>query len=73
MTSAELLRLTAADHFISGFSDTLWWGEDHFSLCHHLAGSSVVVAYKAGTKEVEDIEIRDDLPGGVKPGEGKRE
>lgn len=62
LTTAQLLKLTAANQFRSGFSDTFWWGEDHFSLCHHLEGKTVVVAYKADTKEVEDIEIRDDLP-----------
>ncbi|MBB5057368.1 tetratricopeptide (TPR) repeat protein [Granulicella aggregans] len=66
LTTSQLLKLTGAERFRSGFSDTLWWGEDHFSLCHHVEGRTVVVAYKAETKEVEDIEVRDDLPGGVK-------
>jgi tetratricopeptide (TPR) repeat protein len=62
LTTPQLLKLTGASQFRFGFSDTLWWGEDHFSLCHHVEGKTVVVAYKADTQEVEAIEIRDDLP-----------
>lgn len=29
-----------------GFSDTLWYGEDHFSLCHHIEGMRALVRYK---------------------------
>jgi tetratricopeptide (TPR) repeat protein len=48
-----------------GFSDTLWWGEDHFSACHHLAGHPAVLAYKSQGpqgRELVDLEVRDDLP-----------
>jgi len=48
-----------------GFSDTLWWGEDHFSPCHHLAGHPAVLGYKPqGTEggQLVDLEVRDDLP-----------
>jgi hypothetical protein len=48
-----------------GFSDTLWWGEDHFSSCYHLAGHAAVLAYKPqGPQgpELVDLEVRDDLP-----------
>jgi tetratricopeptide (TPR) repeat protein len=51
-----------------GFSDTLWWGEDHFSSCHHLAGHPGVVIYKPqGPQgaELVDLQVRDDLPDDV--------
>lgn len=59
------LTYTSNGHLVVGFSDTLWWGEDHFSVCHHLAGHPVVLAYKPqGTEggELVDLEVRDDLP-----------
>jgi hypothetical protein len=53
--------------FSAGFSDTIWYGEDHFSLCHHLAGMRAVVRYKTSTDpayagDLSEIEIRDELP-----------
>ena len=47
-----------------GFSDTLWWGEDHFSACHHLAGHPAVALYKNSPSgsELVELEVRDDLP-----------
>jgi len=53
--------------FVSGFSDTLWFGGDHFTLCHHLEGLRAVVRYKKPADatyagDVVEIEIRDDLP-----------
>ena len=62
---APVLTFTSEKSFSSGFSDTLWWGEDHFSLCHHLTGLSALVAYKPhGTNagELLSLEIRDVLP-----------
>src|SRR4029077_11619750 len=53
--------------FSAGFSDTIWYGEDHFTLCHHLQGMRAVIRYKAATDpsyagDVSEIEIRDELP-----------
>jgi Tfp pilus assembly protein PilF len=53
--------------FMSGYSDTLWYGGDHFSLCHHLEGLRAVVRYRKPADatyagDVAEIEIRDDLP-----------
>ncbi len=62
---AKPLILAGAGRFRSGWSDTLWWGSDHFSLCHHVVGRPAVVAYQpSGEKagEFEDLEIRDDFP-----------
>ncbi len=52
--------------FAMGFSDTIWYGEDHFNLCHHLEGMRTVVRYRAPadgtyTGDAAEIEIRDDL------------
>lgn len=57
--------------FETGFSDTIWYGGDHFSLCHHLEGVRAIVRYHpaAGASyagDVAEIEIRDDLPSPVK-------
>ena len=51
----------------SGFSDTIWYGEDHFSLCHHLEGMRGIVHYRPPSDatyagDAADIEVRDDLP-----------
>jgi tetratricopeptide (TPR) repeat protein len=53
--------------FPIGYSDTIWYGADHFSLCHHLEGLRAVVHYRAPSDatyagDVAEIEIRDDLP-----------
>ncbi|HUM03940.1 MAG TPA: DUF1570 domain-containing protein [Terriglobales bacterium] len=50
-----------------GFSDTLWVGEDHFSLCYHITGLRAVFRYKAGADKATVGQllswgIRDDLP-----------
>jgi hypothetical protein len=49
-----------------GFSDTLWYGADHFSPCYHLQGMNALVRYKGATDsaapvEMQWLEIRDDL------------
>jgi hypothetical protein len=51
----------------TGFTDTIWYGADHFSFCHHLEGLRAVVHYKAAADssyagDLTDMEIRDDLP-----------
>jgi hypothetical protein len=59
------LKLIATGPHESGFSDTLWVGEDHYTTCFHLAGLPAVVAYKADSAGIERItvlEVRDDLP-----------
>jgi tetratricopeptide (TPR) repeat protein len=53
--------------FAVGFSDTLWWGEDHFSPCRHLDNLRAVVRYRpaADAKYAGDIaklSVLDDLP-----------
>jgi tetratricopeptide (TPR) repeat protein len=53
--------------FATGFSDTIWYGADHFSVCHHLEGLRAVIHYRAPSDatyagDIAEIEIRDDLP-----------
>ncbi len=53
--------------FMTGFSDTLWYGADHFSMCHNLEGLRAIMRYKARDKndaagEPVEMEIRVDLP-----------
>jgi Tfp pilus assembly protein PilF len=50
-----------------GYSDTLWFGSDHFTMCHHLDGLRAVVRYKpsadkASAGEWVELELREDLP-----------
>jgi tetratricopeptide (TPR) repeat protein len=52
---------------ITGFSDTLWYGEDHFSLCRHLEGLRAVIRYRSPSDssyagDIVEMGIRDDLP-----------
>jgi Tfp pilus assembly protein PilF len=56
-----------AGAFSAGFSDTLWYGGDHFNLCHHLEGMRAVIRYRSASDasyagDIMEIGIRDDLP-----------
>ncbi len=53
--------------FMFGFSDTLWWGENHASSCRHLDGLRAVVRYKPNTEmsyagDIVELDVLDDLP-----------
>ncbi len=52
--------------FRSGFSDTLWYGRDHFNPCRHLEGLRAVVRYKpVEGRELNDlveVQFRVDVP-----------
>ena len=50
-----------------GFSDTLWYGTDHFDFCHHVEGMHAVIRYRppVGNEYAGDwmsVELRDELP-----------
>jgi tetratricopeptide (TPR) repeat protein len=50
-----------------GYSDTLWYGSDHFSICHHVEGMHAVIRYRpAVSKDYAgdwlSIELREELP-----------
>ena len=53
--------------YIVGYSDTLWYGRDHFTVCHHLEGLRAIVRYKE-TQDKDsagdwvELELRQDLP-----------
>jgi len=54
-----------------GFSDTLWWGRDHFTPCFHVASLRAVVHFKpatdkAYTGDLMNVGFREDLPAEVK-------
>jgi tetratricopeptide (TPR) repeat protein len=67
LQSAEnMMKFHAGKAFGVGFSDTLWYGEDHFNPCHHLEGLNALVRYKpstdpGGENEMRYLEIRDEL------------
>jgi tetratricopeptide (TPR) repeat protein len=59
---------SAAGARMIGYSDTLWFGSDHFTICHHLDGLRAVVRYKPSPDkqsagEWVELELREDLPG----------
>jgi hypothetical protein len=52
--------------FPGGFSDTIWYGADHFNFCHHLEGMRAMVRYRPASDasyagEIVEIDIRNDL------------
>ncbi len=63
-----LLTFRGGEHgWMTGFSDTLWYGADHFSLCHHVENLRAVVRYreskdKTFAGELAELELREDLP-----------
>ena len=64
-SKAADVKVVATGPFESGFADTLWMGEDHYTPCFHLAGLPGVVAYRAGGDGVNKLvvlEVRDNLP-----------
>jgi Tfp pilus assembly protein PilF len=61
------LTFAAKSGFGVGYSDTFWWGRDHFSTCAHLNGIRAVVHYKPSSDpknpgELVRLDLRDDLP-----------
>jgi hypothetical protein len=53
--------------FPVGFSDTHWWGRDHFTPCFHVVGLRAMVHYKPSsdksfTGDLLNVGFRDDLP-----------
>jgi len=57
----------SSGEFRSGFSDTLWYGTDHFSMCHHLQGLRAIVRYRSADDKkfsgtIANVELRQDLP-----------
>ena len=64
---AKTISFRAHGGYRGGFSDTLWYGEDHFNGCRHLAGMRAVVYYKPSDDkqydgDIASLEYREDLP-----------
>ncbi len=63
--NASALQLRTTGLYENGFADTLWFGEDHYTPCFHLAGLPALAAYKPspdGTNRLLVFEVRDALP-----------
>jgi hypothetical protein len=57
----------AKDGQMIGYSDTIWYGRDHFGPCHHVEGMHAVVRYRPAISkdyagDWRSIELRDELP-----------
>lgn len=53
--------------FTYGFSDTLWWGKDHFNTCFNLQGLRAVIRYRPPAEpgyagSIVELSILDTLP-----------
>jgi len=63
----DLMVFKSKGRQMIGYSDTLWYGGTHFSLCHHVEGMHAVIRYRpAVSKDYAgdwmSIELRDELP-----------
>ena len=63
----QTLTFHFTGRYLWGYSDSLWYGQDHINFCHYLEGHRTIVYYKpaAGGSyagDVVEFEVRDDLP-----------
>ncbi|HET7107966.1 MAG TPA: hypothetical protein VFI38_14235 [Candidatus Acidoferrum sp.] len=63
----QTLSFHSTGRYLWGYSDSLWFGQDHISFCHYLEGHRTIVYYKPAvessyTGDVLEFEVRDDLP-----------
>lgn len=63
----QVLTFHTKGVFRGGFSDTLWYGEDHFSFCRHVSGLRTIIRYKPSAEgayagDLEELDFRDDFP-----------
>jgi hypothetical protein len=61
------LTFDAGGTQLIGYSDTLWYGADHFSSYRHLEGLRAIVRYKSTddkpfSGKVTSLELREDIP-----------
>jgi tetratricopeptide (TPR) repeat protein len=54
----KTLKFNKPENVGVGLSDTLWYGSDHFSLCHHLEGMAVVARYKTDAHDPTQNELK---------------
>jgi Tfp pilus assembly protein PilF len=79
--SGQALSFHTKGGWLGGFSDTLWYGADHFSYCHHIEGLRAAIRYKSPsdktyTGDLVEVELRQDLPASAvlaKPDDAKPE
>src|SRR5581483_11186892 len=69
--NGQILTFHRKGGFATGFSDLIWYGGDHFNLCHHLEGLRAVVRYHAPSDatyagDIAGLGIREDLPAQIK-------
>jgi tetratricopeptide (TPR) repeat protein len=62
----QILTFHSKAGFTSGYSDTIWYGADHFTLCHHLEGLHAVVRYRSPADhsyagDLAELELRQEL------------
>jgi tetratricopeptide (TPR) repeat protein len=67
----RLLTFRRKGAMITGFADTLWYGADHFNVCHHVEGKRAVIRYRPVANadyigDLAEVEIRNDLPSPLK-------
>ncbi len=65
--SGQSLKFYTTVGVAAGFTDTLWYGEDHLQICHHLEGKRIIAIYKPSKQDgfagdLNSIEIRVDPP-----------
>jgi Tfp pilus assembly protein PilF len=63
----QALKFHSTASFIAGFSDTVWFGADHFQLCRHLEGMRAILYFKPSSNsayagDIAELELRESLP-----------
>jgi hypothetical protein len=63
----QTLTFRSTGRYLWGYSDSLWYGQDHINFCHYLEGQRTIVYYKptvegSYTGDIVEFEVRDDLP-----------
>jgi len=67
LSGGKTLNFWVGNNFGWGFSDTLWYGRDHFYACYHLDGMKAIIRYAPTTNPIDNIlelrrlEVLDDL------------
>jgi hypothetical protein len=68
----QLLTFHGKGAFNWGFSDTIWYGADHFDFCHHLEGMRTIVRFRPPSDgsyagDLTEVDIRYDVPEPAQP------
>ena len=57
-TGQKSMNFRSGKEFGVGFSDTLWYGADHFTPCHHVEGMNALVRYIPSPNATDETEMR---------------